>query len=127
MMQRKLSQRGCNFSDTLCHSDSMRVQRRHLLQVHGVEDDYLLRENNLENKNFKNERGYRSVLRRRSGGDEANYRNQDEEEDLEDEDEDGDDEKRVFFAVGRPDDDEDDDDDDEDTVNETEEPLGDYG
>ena len=104
------------------------MPRRNLLQVRGVEqeDDYVVRENRVENNKFKDDRGYRSVLRRRSG-DEANYRNQDEEEDLEDEDEDGDDEKRVFFAVARPDDDDDDDDDDEDTVNETEEPLGDYG
>ncbi|XP_031365290.1 nuclear polyadenylated RNA-binding protein 3-like isoform X4 [Apis dorsata] len=105
------------FEDTLCYSDSVRIPRRNLLQVHSAEqeDDYVVRENRLENNNFKDERGYRSVLRRRSG-DEANYRNQDEEDDLEDEDEDGDDEKRVFFAVARPDDDDDDDDDDEDTA-----------
>ncbi|XP_031776396.1 eisosome protein SEG2-like isoform X3 [Apis florea] len=114
--------------DTLCYSDGTvgRVARRNLLQVQSVEDDYVARENSVVGgKRFKDERGYRSVLRRRLG-DEANYRNQDEEDDLEDEDEDGDDEKRVFFAVARPEDDDDDDDDDEDTVNETEEPLGDY-
>lgn len=106
-----------HFLDTLCPSESARAIQRNLLYAYAAdhEDEYVLRENRLANKNFKRNRGNRSVLRSRLG-DDADYANQDEDDDDNDSDNDDDDEEGIDNKSGV--DDEKDDENDEDEEDE---------
>ncbi|CAL7946952.1 unnamed protein product [Xylocopa violacea] len=104
------------FEDALCHSKSVRAARRHLLQArHGdqeEDDEYGPRENRLANENFKDIRGYRSVLRSRFRDDaEERQDENDDDDDDDDEDEDGNDDEG---GLGGERDDEGDEEDEED-------------
>ncbi|KAK9304945.1 hypothetical protein QLX08_003877 [Tetragonisca angustula] len=95
--------------------ESARVARRNLLQAPATDQQngYVLCENRLANKNFKCNRGYRSVRRSRLG-DDAGYTNEDEDDDdYDDEDEDEDEEEDEDDDENFDEDDEDEEDDEE--------------
>ena len=91
------------------------MARRNLLQAPATDQQngYVLCENRLANKNFKCNRGYRSVRRSRLG-DDAGYTNEDEDDDdYDDEDEDEDEEEDEDDDENFDEDDEDEEDDEE--------------
>ncbi|XP_068969665.1 uncharacterized protein [Bombus flavifrons] len=113
------------FEDTLCPSESARAIQRNLLYAHAAdhEDEYVLRENRLANKNFKRNRGNRSVLRSRLG-DDADYANQDEDDDGNDSDNDDDDEEGIDNKSGVDDEKGDENDEDEEDEENRDEMIG---
>ncbi|KAK1133457.1 hypothetical protein K0M31_011264 [Melipona bicolor] len=100
--------------------ESARVARRNLLQALATyrQNGYVSCENRLANKNFKCNRGYRSILRSRLGDDAYTNENEDDNDDYdndeEEEEEEDDDEN---FA---DDEDEEDEEDNDETVTESE-------
>ncbi|XP_076755726.1 uncharacterized protein LOC143426271 isoform X3 [Xylocopa sonorina] len=116
------------FEDVLCHSKSVRAARRHLLEARygdqEVDEEYGLRENRLANENFKDIRGYRSVLRSRFSddaeeGQDGNDNDDNDDTDDDDDDEDENDESGLDDERDEEGDEEDEEDADE-TVNEPE-------
>ncbi|XP_017756780.1 PREDICTED: uncharacterized protein LOC108548381 [Eufriesea mexicana] len=113
------------FEDTLCPPESARVVKRNLLQAASAdqEEEYVLRENRLANKNFKGIHGYRSVLRSRLG-DDADYSGQNEDDD-EDDDEEGD--EKSGPGDGKADEDDEEEEDDENSDENSDETIGHRG
>ncbi|XP_017796174.1 PREDICTED: uncharacterized protein LOC108577522 [Habropoda laboriosa] len=98
------------FKEKLYSIESVQAAQRHLLQAskaYEEEDEYGLRENSLENKNFKGIHGYRTVLRSRLGDDDIE---QEEDDDDDDDEEVNDEESGGMSKEGSDEDDEDEDD-----------------
>ncbi|KOX80069.1 hypothetical protein WN51_06484 [Melipona quadrifasciata] len=95
--------------------ESARVARRNLLQTFATyrQNGYVSCENRLANKNFKCNRGYRSILRSRLGDDAYTNENEDDNDDYDDDDEEeeGDDDENFD-----DDEDEEDEEDNDETI-----------